>query len=167
MDLVLVIRDATVEDVPLLLGMLREASLEQGFPEELIATEANLREDGFGPEPRFRAIIAEWEQAPAGMALFFFTYSTWGSRKGLYLEDLFVSPEYRKKGVGRAILIHLAKIAVAEGCGRFQWVVHGANARAVRLYESVGAASFREWALMSLKGDAIKRLAGEATTSTP
>jgi GNAT superfamily N-acetyltransferase len=161
----LTIRDATVDDVPLLLGMLREASLEQGFPDELIVTETNLREDGFGPEPRFRAIIAEWEQGPAGMALFFFNYSTWGSRRGLYLEDLYVRPESRSKGAGRALMIHLAKIAVAEGCGRFQWVVHCENARAVRLYESVGAASFREWTLMSLKGDAIIQLARIATSS--
>jgi GNAT superfamily N-acetyltransferase len=165
MEFVLVIRNATVEDVPLLLAMLREASIEQGFPGELVATEANLREDGFGPQPRFRAVIAEWEQAPAGMALFFFNYSTWGSRNGLYLEDLYVDPRYRKKGVGRALLIHLAQVAVAEGCGRFQWVVHCENARAVRLYESIGAASFREWTLMSLKGEAIAQLAG--ATSTP
>ena len=143
-----------------------EASLEQGFPNELIVTETNLREDGFGPDPRFRAIIAECEQGPAGMALFFFNYSTWGSRKGLYLEDLYVRPECRGKSTGRALMIHLAKIAVAEGCGRFQWVVHSENARAVRLYESIGAASLREWTLMSLKNDAIMYLADRAT-STP
>src|SRR5580765_4947437 len=92
---VLILRNATVDDVPSLLEMLRNSAADQGFPDELAVTETDLREDGFGDHPRFRAILAEWDSTPAGMALFFFNYSTWGSRSGLYLEDLYVRPEFR------------------------------------------------------------------------
>ena len=131
--------------------------------------ETNLTERWFRPEPRFEAVIADWEDKPGGMALFYFNYSTWGSRRGLYLEDLYVRPVQNKRKCGR-LIIHLAKIAVAEGCGRFQWVVHCNNASAVRLYESLGAKSLREWTLMSLKGEAIRQLAAiplDGTTSVP
>ena len=139
--------------------MLRNSAVDQGFPDELAVTETDLREDGFGDHPRFRAILAEWDSTPAGMALFFFNYSTWGSRSGLYLEDLYVRPEFRGRRIARSLLIRLAQIAVEEGCGRFQWVVHSQNANAVSLYESMGAQSLREWTLMSIKGDGIRRLA--------
>lgn len=159
MNAVLTLRNATVDDVPSLLAMLRHSAIDQGFPDELAVTETDLREDGFGSHPRFRAILAEWNNEPAGMALFFFNYSTWGSRSGLYLEDLYVRAEFRGKRVGRSLLIRLAQIAVEEDCGRFQWVVHSVNAVAVSLYESIGAQSLREWTLMSIKGDGIRRLA--------
>src|SRR4051794_4629305 len=152
-------RDAVVDDVPLLLEMLRSSAMDQGFPDELAVTETDLREDGFGERPRFRAIVAEWSGSPAGMALFLFNYSTWGGRRGLYLEDLYVGKDFRGRRIGRSLLIRLARIAVDEGCGRFQWVVHSENSSAVRLYESIGAKSLREWTLMSIKGDAIQRLA--------
>lgn len=139
--------------------MLLWSAIEQGFGDELAVSEADLLEDGFGPEPRFRAVIAEEGSAAAGMALFFVNYSTWGSRKGLYLEDIYVLPEHRKKGIAKALLVHLARIAISEGCGRFQWVVHCENTRAVRLYESLGALRLREWTLMSVKGEAIRKLA--------
>lgn len=139
--------------------MLRSSAIDQGFPDELAVTETDLREDGFGERPRFRAILAEWDGDRAGMALFFFNYSTWGSRRGLYLEDLYVLREFRGRRIGRSLLVRLAQIAVKEGCGRFQWVVHSENAGAIRVYESIGAQSLREWTLMSIKGDAIHRLA--------
>ena len=139
--------------------MLRNSAADQGFPDELAVTETDLQEDGFGDHPRFRAILAEWGSTPAGMALFFFNYSTWSSRSGLYLEDLYVRPEFRGRRIARSLLIRLAQIAVEEDCGRFQWVVHSQNTNAVSLYESMGAQSLREWTLMSIKGDGIRRLA--------
>ncbi len=166
----LTIRAATIEDTPVLFAMLRDSSAEQGFPDELVVSEQDLREDGFGAQPRFFALLAEWHAAPAGLALYYFNYSTWGSRKGLYLEDLYVGAGFRKKRIARALLEQLARIAMQEGCGRLQWVVHNENSGALRLYESVGARSLREWSLMSLKGDEIRELARgplDETTSAP
>jgi GNAT superfamily N-acetyltransferase len=93
------------------------------------------------------------------MALYFFNYSTWVSRYGLYLEDLYVDHEHRKKGVAKALMAHLAQIAKAQGCGRFQWLVHCENERALRLYNALGAESIDEWTLLMVKGDAIGKLA--------
>lgn len=156
---VVTIRDAVVEDVPTILAMLRESAEDQGFPGSLIVTEEDLAADGFSVNPRFFVLIAELEGSAAGMALFFFSYSTWGSRNGLYLEDLYVGRAFRGRRVGRALMIRLAQIAVDRDCGRFHWVVYAKNADAVRLYESVGADMLDDWRLMSLQGEGIARLA--------
>jgi GNAT superfamily N-acetyltransferase len=158
----MVIREALVSDVPTVLAMLRESAFEQGFEDAVAVTEANLVEDGFGPAPRFYVLLADLDGLPAGMALYFFNYSTWGSRDGLYLEDLYVGSAFRRRGVGRALLARLAQVALARGCGRFQWVVQGGKANAVRMYEAAGAELLTEWRLMSLKGDAIARLAASS-----
>lgn len=140
--------------------MLMASAAEQGFPGAVVVTEADLVADGFGPAPRFFALIAEADGKIAGMALCFFKYSTWGSHTGLYLEDLFVQPEFRSQGVAHALMGRSAKIALERGCGRFHWVVHQDNARAIRFYESLGAEMLHDWRLMSLKGEgAIIRLA--------
>lgn len=161
------IRSAVIEDVPLLLAMLQVSSADQGFAGEVAVNEDELREDGFGPRPRFTALMAEWQGVPAGMALYFFNYSTWGSRNGLYLEDLYVDARFRKKGIAKALMAHLARIAVREGCGRFQWVVHCHNANAVALYGALGANRLEEWRLMSLKGDAILQLSRTVPRTGP
>lgn len=145
------IRPAEVNDVPLLYRFLYASAVDQGFPDSLAVTEADLLHDGFGREPRFHALIAEVDGLPAGLALYFFNYSTWGSRDGLYLEDLYVAPEFRGRGVGTALLERLEDQARARGCGRFQWVVHRGNAPARRLYESFGASSLDVWLSMSRK----------------
>ena len=155
----LALRDATADDVGSILDMLRASAADQGFADEVVVSERDLLEDGFGASPRFYVLLAEVSGVTAGMALYFFNYSTWGSRNGLYLEDLYVRPEYRGQRMGRRLLVRLAQIAEAAGCRRFQWVVHNANASAVRLYEAAGANTLREWSLMSIKGDAITRLA--------
>ena len=154
-----VIRDARVEDVPAILAMLRASALEQGFPDSLVVTEADLIADGFGPAPRFFVALAESDREAVAMALYFFNYSTWGSASGLYLEDLYVLPKFRGRGLARALMVRLACVAEARGCGRFQWVVHSGNAGAIRFYASVGAEILNDWRLMSLKGDTITRLA--------
>ena len=115
--------------------------------------------DGFGPSPKFRADIAEWEGAPAGFCLYFYNWSTWLGRPGLYLEDLFVRPPFRGKGIGKALLIHLAQVAVREKCGRFQWQVLDWNEPALRFYESLGAARLGDWLTMRVEGAAIAALA--------
>ena len=162
----LTFRDASAGDVRVILRMLQDSAAHQGFPDEVAVTETDLLADGFGESPRFRVLLAEWDGTPAGIALYFFNYSTWGSRRGLYLEDLFVAASYRGKGIGRALMVQLAGIALREGCGRFQWVVFSGNEPAVRLYESLGASSLRQWTLMSLKGAAIRNLA-EGRLATP
>jgi GNAT superfamily N-acetyltransferase len=149
------IRPAQTDDAPVLLAMLQEAAADQGFPDSVVVTEDDLREDGFGPRQRFRALVAEMDGAPAGLALYFITWSSWNSRLGVYLEDLYVRAEFRRKGVGRQLMATLARIAVEEGCGRFHWVVHKANHRAIGLYESIGATMLDDWGLMYLKGDEI------------
>lgn len=143
------IRPAEVADVPLIYRFLLASAIDQGFPNALAVTEAELLKDGFGQDPRFHALIAEVEGAPAGMALYFFNYSTWGSRDGLYLEDLYVAQEFRGRGAGGALLRHLAETARQRGCRRFQWVVHRNNHAARRLYENFGAAVLDDWLLMS------------------
>jgi GNAT superfamily N-acetyltransferase len=145
------VRSAEPSDVSAVLEMLRLSAEEQGFPESLVADEQNLLEDGFGSQPRFSCMLAEIDGAIAGMALYFFIYSTWISRKNLYLEDLFVRPEYRGRGVGRTLMSHLITLAQNEGCRRMVWMVHDANERAIRFYESLGAVALRDWIVMVVK----------------
>ena len=131
-----------------------------------MARAEDLRRDGWGPEPKFRVLIAEWDNKPAGFALFFYNYSTWQGRPGLYLEDLFVRPEFRGKGIGKALLVHLAQIAVRENCGRFVWQVLDWNQPAFEFYESLGAKKLTEWVTMRVEGEALERLAKEKTATT-
>ena len=152
------LRKALSSDAEQIFAMLQASAREQGFPDELAVTAEDLRTDGFGPDPRFEVLLAEFDGEPAGMALYFFTYSTWVSRLGLYLEDLYIRPEYRRHGIARALLRHLAEIARRQGCRRFQWVVHRENTSAIALYTSLGAQPLDAWTLMSVKGDALDAL---------
>ncbi len=143
------LRPARIEDASLLLEMLRASATDQGFPDKVAVTEEDLRADGFGDAPLFHTLLAEAAGQPAGMALYFFNYSTWNSRLGLYLEDLYVEPAFRGKGVGLLLLTSLSEIARNHGCGRFQWLVHKENAAALRLYQKFGARAASDWLLMS------------------
>jgi GNAT superfamily N-acetyltransferase len=153
------IRAANASDVPLILGFIRGLAEYERAPEKAIATEADLLRDGFGTTPKFRVVIAEYGAKPAGFAFFFFNYSTWNGRPGLYLEDLFVYPQFRGKGIGKALLIHLAKVAVSENCGRFDWQVLDWNTPAIDFYKSLGAQVMQEWLTMRVEGQALKNLA--------
>jgi GNAT superfamily N-acetyltransferase len=153
------IRLATPNDVPFILQLIRELAEYEKAPEQAIATEEDLRRDGFSGNPKFRVLIAEWDGAPAGFALFFNNYSTWLGRAGLYLEDLYIRPEFRGHGIGKALLIRLAKIAVEEGCGRFEWQVLDGNAPAIEFYKSQGASVLDEWLTMRVSGENLKNLA--------
>ena len=157
------IRPATPADVPTILRFIRELALYEREPQAVVATEADLLRDGFGPAPRFRALIADVEGAPAGFALFFTSYSTWRGHHGIRLEDLYVTPELRGQGIGKALLACVAQIAVAEGCPRLEWDVLDWNAPAIAVYERLGAHILTEWRIMRLSGDALTALAAQST----
>jgi GNAT superfamily N-acetyltransferase len=153
------LRDALRGDVPEILALIRELADYEKDPAAAVATADDLLRDGFGGRPLFRVVMAEWEGRTAGFAFYFFNYSTWQGRPGLYLEDLFVRPAYRGRGIGRALLVHLAGIAVRENCGRFVWQVLDWNEPAIRFYESLGARHMKEWMTMRVDGEALQRLA--------
>ena len=155
----LVIRKAQPSDVPQIRRMIRELAEYEKAPGQAVATEADLLRDGFGPTPRYSCLMADWEGAPAGFALYFHNYSTWQGRWGLYLEDLFVRPQHRGRGIGKALLLELARIAVREGCGRFQWQVLDWNTPSIEFYERLGAKALKEWMTMRVDGEALERMA--------
>ncbi len=155
------IRDATAEDIPLILDFIRDLAEYEKAPQEAVATEAQLRRHGFSGQPRFQVLIAEWDGRPAGFALFFYHFSTWLGRPALFLEDLFVRPPFRRKGIGKALLLYLAKVAVQEDCGRFEWQVLDWNTPAIEFYQSLGARVLKEWLTMRVSGAALEKLAAQ------
>jgi GNAT superfamily N-acetyltransferase len=161
----LTIRSAEKTDAPLILQFIRDLATYEREPDAVTATEQDLLRYGWGPEPKFRCLIAEWEGRPAGFALYFFNYSTWQGRPGLYLEDVFVRPEYRGRGIGKTIFAHLAQIALRENCGRFQWQVLDWNQPAIDFYRSLGAAFMNEWLTVRLEGEAMEKLAAASFDS--
>jgi GNAT superfamily N-acetyltransferase len=158
----LLIRPATVHDVALLRTFIRELA---EFERELnlcVIEEADLTRDGFGANPKFRALIAEWDGQPAGYALFFDYYSTWVG-PGLYLEDVFVRSQFRGKGIGMALLSAVARIAAQENCCAMRWEVLDWNENAIELYKSLGAEFREQWKSVLLTDDALRRLAEKAS----
>ena len=153
------IRRAEARDVPEILALIRDLAAYERAPEEARATAEDLMRDGFSGAPRFFVELAEWDGRVAGFAFWFFSYSTWQGRPGLYLEDLFVRPAFRRHGIGRALLAHLARVARAERCGRFQWQVLDWNAPAIAFYESLGAKRLGEWVTLRVSGEELARLA--------
>ncbi len=149
------LRSATAADVPLILAFIRDLAIYEKLLPEVIATEAALHDSLFGPQPAAHVVIAESGNRPAGFALYFFTYSTFLARPGLYLEDLFVNPEFRGAGIGKALLLHLAKIANARGCGRMEWTVLDWNEPAKGFYKKLGAVPLEDWRIMRLTGPAL------------
>jgi GNAT superfamily N-acetyltransferase len=153
------IRSATAADVPLILGFIRDLAAYEKLSHEVVATEETLHRTLFGEKPAAHVVIAETAGTPAGFALYFFNYSTFLAKPGLYLEDLFVKPGFRGQGTGRALLLHLAKIANARGCGRMEWSVLDWNEPAIRFYESLGARRMTEWQICRLTGPGLARYA--------
>jgi GNAT superfamily N-acetyltransferase len=154
-----VIRDAVPGDEGLILGFVRDLAAYEKLSHEVVATEKDVGAKLFGPNPRVFCSIAEVDGEPAGFALWFFNFSTFLGRHGIYLEDLFVRPVHRGAGVGKALFQHLARRAVAEGCGRFEWWVLDWNEPAVAFYKTLGAVPMAEWTVFRLTGEALERLA--------
>lgn len=156
------IRSATAADVPLILDLIRALADYEKLGHEVTATGEQLRATLFpsnGQAPGAYCVIAEADGAPAGFALYFFNYSTFLARPGLYLEDLFVRPAFRGRGLGKALLLHLAKLANARGCGRMEWSVLDWNQPAIDFYESLGARRMREWQICRLTGPTLTQYA--------
>ncbi len=158
LPLMLVIRPATVEDVPLLRTMIRELAEFERELQFCVIEEKVLARDGFGTHPKFKALIAEWGGRPAGYAVYFNYYSTWEG-PGLYLEDLFVRPEFRGKKIGGTLLVSVAQIALQQNCHALRWEVLDWNANAIELYKSLGAEFRDQWKSVLLRNDGLRRLA--------
>ena len=155
----LTIDAATPADVPLVLDLIRELADYEKEPNAAQATPQQLHDALFGARPAAEAVIARLDGEPAGWALWFQNYSTWTGRPGLWLEDLFVRPQYRRNGVGRALLVYLARLCQERGYGRFEWSVLDWNTPALDFYRTLGAEPMSEWTTMRLTGDALSRLA--------
>ena len=153
------IRPAEPADVATILRFVRELAVFEREPEAVLATEPMLHEALFGARPAAEAVIAE-DRQPLGFALFFHNFSTWQGKRGLYLEDLYVTPSARGRGVGKALLRHLARLAVERDCARFEWSVLDWNADAIAFYRAMGAVGQDEWTVQRVDGDALRRLAG-------
>jgi len=153
------IRTATRADVPTILRFVQELAAFEREPDAVEATESMLADALFGPRPAAEAVIAEEAGEALGFALFFHNFSTWKGRRGLYLEDLYVTPAARGKGVGGALLRHLAALAVERGCARFEWAVLDWNADAIAVYRRMGAVGLEEWTVQRVEGEALRRMA--------
>lgn len=153
------LRDATENDVALILRFIRELAEYERLPHEVVATEQSIRETLFGPRRYAEVIIAEEAGEPAGFALFFHNYSTFLGRPGIYLEDLYVRPEMRSRGYGKALLARLAKLAVERNCGRLEWAVLNWNEDAIQFYRSLRAVPQDQWQVYRITGKALTELA--------
>jgi len=154
------IRTATPADIPQILTFIRALAAYEREPDAVSATEAGLLRDGFGPNPFYSCLIAERDGQPAGFAFFFFNYSTWKGCPGIYLEDIFVQPEFRGLGIGKALLKEVAAIAVEKNCPRLQWEVLDWNTPAIEFYRAMGAEFLDEWRNVRVAGEALWKLAG-------
>jgi GNAT superfamily N-acetyltransferase len=159
------IRPAVVEDVPLILKFINALAEYERMSDQVVATEAGLRDALFGSKPGAEVLIASAGGEPAGFALFFHNFSTFVGRRGLYLEDLFVKPEWRGHGIGKRLLVHLARLAVERDCGRFEWAVLDWNEPAIQFYQGLGALPLDDWRIFRVSGDALRRLAEAAAVA--
>jgi GNAT superfamily N-acetyltransferase len=155
----LVIREAKPEDSNVILNFILELAKYENLEPEVLATEASIRNSIFGSESSTKALICEKDGIPVGYAIYFFNYSTWLGKHGLYLEDLYISQAERGFGAGKALLKYLARIAVSKDCGRFEWSVLDWNQPAIDLYKSLGAEPQNEWIVYRLSGQKLLDLA--------
>lgn len=155
----LTLRAANQNDAALIAGYIHELAEYERLSHECHAKPELIEEWLFGNTPRAHCLLAEWEGKPAGFALYFYNFSTFLARPGIYLEDLFIRPDFRRKGIARTIFRHLAQKAVSEGCGRLEWWVLNWNEDAIAFYRSIGAAPMNEWTVQRVTGDALQELA--------
>lgn len=158
----LTIRSATEQDIDLILQFVRELAIYENAEHEVLATPEHVRRTLFCAAPAVFGLICEVDAKPVGFAVYFFNYSTWQGRHGLYLEDLYVTPDARGHGAGKALLQHLAQIAVDKDCGRFEWSVLDWNASSIEFYDRLGALPQNEWIRYRMTGDALHALAAGA-----
>jgi GNAT superfamily N-acetyltransferase len=154
------ITTATRADVPQILAFIKALAEYERLADAVVATEEGLLDTLFGERPYAECVIARWKGEPAGFALFFHNYSTFLGRPGVYLEDLFVNPDFRGLGIGKALLRHLAKLALERNCGRLEWSVLDWNESAIGFYKSLGAEPLDDWTIFRVKGEALRNLAG-------
>ena len=155
------IRPATERDVPVIVSFIRQLADYERLSHEAVMTEDTIRQSLFGARPAAEVLLGYSEGEPVAFAVFFHNFSTFLGRPGLYLEDLFVVPEMRGRGFGRAMLVELARTARDRKCGRFEWAVLDWNESAIQFYKNLGAAPMSEWTIFRVTGDALKRLANE------
>jgi len=153
------IRPASEDDVPIILSFIKELAEYERLSHEVIATEDTLRECLFGERRFAEVVIGYYGNEPVGFALFFYNFSTFLSKPGIYLEDLYVKPEFRRRGYGRALLLHLARLAKERGCGRFEWSALDWNEPAINFYKNLGAVPMDEWTVYRVTGETLSRLA--------
>ena len=153
------IESATRHDVPLILSFVKELAEYERAPQDVVATEELLTESLFGERPFAECVIAYQDDEPVGFALFFHNFSTWRGRPGLYLEDLYVRPTMRGRGIGRALLLYLVQLARERRCGRMEWAVLDWNEPAIKFYKNLGATAMDEWTVFRLSSEALEKLA--------
>ena len=153
------VREASEADVPLILSLIRELAEYEKLSHEVVATEEGLRENLFGGRRYAEVLIGEHDGVPAGFALFFHNFSTFLGKPGIYLEDLYVRPEFRGAGIGKRLLVQLARLARERGCGRLEWWVLDWNAPSIGFYEKLGAVAMDDWTVYRLTGAALDELA--------
>jgi GNAT superfamily N-acetyltransferase len=153
------IREARPGDAPLIVQFIRDLAAYEREPQAAVVTEQDILRDGFSGDRKFWVLFAEWNGEPVGFAFYFFNYSTWLGRPGLYLEDLFVRPSARGKGIGKALLARLAQIAIDKNCYGMRWQVLDWNQPAIDFYDSLGGKMLKEWITVRLMGEPLKELA--------
>jgi len=156
-----IIRPATESDVDTIFSLIKELADYERLAHEVVATQKDIRNSLFGERPFAEALIGEYERTPIGFALFFYKFSTFIGKPGIYLEDLYVKPEYRSKGFGHKMLVHIARLAIKRNCGRFEWSVLDWNTPAIRTYDRLNAKPMKDWILYRLTGKALVELAKE------
>ena len=156
---IITLRPAAAADIPHILAFIRELAEYEKLAHEAVADESTLMTQLFGVKPAAEVVIAEVDGQPAGFALFFHNFSTFLGQRGLYLEDLFVRPQYRGLGLGKRLMVHLAQLAMQRDCGRFEWSVLDWNEPAIRFYRSLGATGLDEWTVQRVTGEALRKLA--------
>jgi GNAT superfamily N-acetyltransferase len=155
----LTIRPALPADVPLIVALVRELAEYERLADQVVATDEDFARSLFSTPPRAHAVIVETDGKPAGFALYFYNFSTFLGRPGLYLEDLYIRPEFRRLGLGQAVFKYLAQKAVAENCGRMEWWVLDWNEPALRFYRQMGAEPMSDWTVQRLTGDSLRKVA--------
>ena len=158
----LTIRPARPDDAEAIIDLIRGLAAFEREPDAVKITAEDIIRYGFGENPKFHFLMCLWDDVPAGFALYYYTYSTWEGKPGIFLEDIFIHPEYRRRGIGKKVMVRLAETAVREGCARFEWNVLDWNTPAIDFYESLGGYHLSEWLPYRMDPEDVKKLAEQA-----